>query len=519
MQSMSSQGHAQTVAQPEQELVKGLGLTSATTLVMGSMIGSGIFIVSADIARLVDSPGLLILAWVVTGFMTVSCALAYGELAAMMPKAGGQYVYLRESLGPLWGFLYGWTMFLVIQTGTIAAVGVAFGKFLGVFFPSISSTKWILHLWKAPPIHVGPMVLGNMDVGLSTQNLVAIIIVIVLTTVNVFGIKTGAVIQNVFTFAKTAALLGLVIAGVLLFRNPAAVAANFTEFWRVGVRHADLGIASPLVMVVTLLAVAQVGSLFAADAWNNVTFTAGEVQNPKRNLPLSLAVGTGTVILLYILANFAYLNVLPMRGDPHGATVLARGIQFATEDRVATAAMIAMLGAAGGGLMAVAILVSTFGCNNGLILAGARVYYAMAKDGLFFHQAAHIHPKYRTPVNALVLQAVWTSILCLSGSYGQLLDYTMFAVLVFYILTILGLFVLRRTRPHAERPYRAFGYPVLPAIYIVMAIFIEVVLLRYKPQYTWPGLIIVLLGIPVYFVWHHPKSGSSAEERDAWEER
>ena len=511
---MSSQAHAQTVPQQEQELVKGLGLTSATTLVMGSMIGSGIFIVSADIARLVDSAGLLIMAWVVTGFMTVTCALAYGELAAMMPKAGGQYVYLRESLGPLWGFLYGWTMFLVIQTGTIAAVGVAFGKFLGVFLPSVSSTNWILHLWKAPPIHVGPMVLGNMDVGLNTQNLVAIIIVVVLTTVNVFGIKTGAVIQNVFTFAKTAALLALVIAGVLLFRNPAAVAANFTDFWRLGARHADLSIASSFLLVITLVAVAQVGSLFSADAWNNVTFTAGEVKNPRRNLPLSLAVGTGTVILLYILANIAYLNLLPMRGDPHGASVLARGIQFATEDRVATAAMISILGAAGGGLMALAILISTFGCNNGLILAGARIYYAMAKDGLFFRQSAHVHPKYRTPVNALVLQAVWTSILCLSGSYGQLLDYTMFAVLVFYILTILGLFVLRRTQPHAERPYRAFGYPVLPAMYIVMAVFIEIVLLRYKPQYTWPGLIIVLVGIPVYFLTRRAGLAPQASSAD-----
>jgi APA family basic amino acid/polyamine antiporter len=497
---MSSQAHAQTIPIQEQELVKGLGLTSATTLVMGSMIGSGIFIVSADIARLVDSPGLLIVAWIVTGFMTVSCALAYGELAAMMPKAGGQYVYLRESLGPLWGFLYGWTMFLVIQTGTIAAVGMAFGKFLGVFFPAVSSTDWILHLFKAPAIHVGPMVLGNMDVGLNTQNLVAVIVVVALTIVNVFGIKTGAFIQNVFTFTKTAALLGLVAAGVLFFRNPAAVAANFTNFWALGAKHADIGITSPILLLITLIGVAQVGSLFAADAWNNVTFTAGEVKNPRRDLPISLAVGTGVVIGLYILANFSYLNLLPMRGDPHGATVIARGIQYAAEDRVATAAVISIFGAAGGGLMAAAILISTFGCNNGLILAGARIYYAMSKDGLFFKQSSHIHPKYRTPVNALVLQAVWTCILCLSGSYGQLLDYTIFAVLVFYILTILGLFVLRRTQPNAERPYRAFGYPVLPAVYVAMAIFIEVVLLRYKPQYTWPGLIIVLIGIPVYFL-------------------
>jgi APA family basic amino acid/polyamine antiporter len=510
---MSSQAHAQTVPQQEQELVKGLGLTSATTLVMGSMIGSGIFIVSADIARLVDSPGLLILAWAVTGFLTITGALAYGELAAMMPRAGGQYVYLRESLGPLWGFLYGWTLFLVIQTGTIAAVAVGFGKFLGVFFPSISSTNWIIHLWKAPPIHIGPMVLGDMHVGLNTQNLIAILTIVVLTGVNVLGIKTGAAIQNIFTFAKTAALLGLVIAGVLLFRNPAAVAANFTNFWRVGAQHASLGIASPFLLVVTLLAVAQVGSLFAADAWNNVTFTAGEVKNPKRNLPLSLALGTGVVIALYILANFAYMYVLPMHGDPQGTTVMARGIQYAVEDRVGTAAMIAMLGAAGGALMAVAILVSTFGCNNGLILAGARVYYAMAKDGLFFRHAAHIHPRYRTPVYALVVQAIWTCILCLSGTYGQLLDYIIFAVLVFYILTILGLFVLRRTRPHAERPYRAIGYPVLPAIYIVMAVFIDVALLRYKPQYTWPGLIIVLLGIPVYFLTR--RAGLAPQESPA----
>jgi APA family basic amino acid/polyamine antiporter len=354
------------------------------------------------------------------------------------------------------------------------------------------------------------MVLGNMDVGLNTQNLVAVIIVVALTVVNVFGIKTGAVIQNVFTFTKTAALLGLVAAGALFFRNPAAAAANFTNFWALGAKHADIGITSPLLLLITLIGVAQVGSLFAADAWNNVTFTAGEVKNPRRDLPISLAVGTGAVIGLYILANFAYLNLLPMRGDPHGATVIARGIQYATEDRVATAAMISIFGAAGGGLMAAAILISTFGCNNGLILAGARIYYAMAKDGLFFRQSAHIHPKYRTPVNALVLQAGWTCILCLSGSYGQLLDYTIFAVLVFYILTILGLFVLRRTQPNAERPYRAFGYPVLPAIYIAMAIFIEVVLLRYKPQYTWPGLIIVLLGIPVYFVSHRANNGSSA---------
>ena len=488
----------------DQQLVKGLGLTSSTALVIGSMIGSGIFIVSADIARLTNSPALLIAAWAVTGFMTITAALSYGELAAMMPHAGGQYVYLREALGPLWGFLYGWTLFLVIQTGTIAAVGVGFGKFLGVFFPSISSSHWLIHLWKVPPIHIGPMTLGNMDVGLNTQNLVGVLMILFLTFVNVFGVKTGAIIQNIFTISKVAGLLGIVAFGLLLARNPVAVAANFHDFWRNAGPGApifsQIGIGG-LLGTIMIIGVAQVGSLFSADAWNNVTFTAGEVKNPSRNLPLSLAIGTGTVILIYIAANFVYLSALPLAGDPHGTTVLARGIQYASEDRVATAVMQVMLGPAGAYVMALAILVSTFGCNNGLILAGARVYYAMALDGLFFRKAGHLHPTYRTPVVSLIVQAIWTCILCLSGTYGQLLDYIVFAVLVFYILTIVGLFVLRRTQPDAPRPYRAFGYPVLPAIYIAMAVGIDLVLLRYKPQYTWPGLIIVLCGIPVYFLW------------------
>ena len=495
----------------EPELVKGLGLTSATTLVMGSMIGSGVFIVTADMARLLQSPALLIAAWIITAFMTIIAALSYGELAAMMPKAGGQYVYLRESLGPLWGFLYGWTLFLVIQTGTIAAVGVAFGKFLGVFFPSIAADHWIIHLWKVPPIYLGPMVLGNMDVGLNTQNLVAVLIVMGLSVVNIFGVKTGAVVQNIFTFAKIAALLGLVFLGIFLGANHTAIAANFGgNFWRnagFGTWHQiPVGIAgaSAFVGTLTVLAVAQVGSLFSADAWNNVTFTAGEVKNPSRNLPLSLALGTGSVLLIYIAANLVYLLALPLMGDPHGTTLLARGIAYAKEDRVATAVMQQMFGAAGAGLMALAVLISTFGCNNGMILSGARVYFAMARDGLFFRKAAELHPRYRTPVASLMLQGIWTCILCLSGSYGQLLDYTMFAVLVFYILTLAGLFVLRVTRPDAPRPYKAIGYPVLPAIYILMALFIDVVLLRYKPQYTWPGLVIVLLGIPVYYLWRRP---------------
>ena len=496
--------------------MKALGLTSSTMLVMGSMIGSGIFIVSAEISREVNSPALLIGAWLVTGFMTIVGALSYGELAAMMPRAGGQYVYLREALGPLWGFLYGWTLFLVIQTGTIAAVGVAFGKFLGVFFPSISSSQWILHLWKVRPIPIGPMVLGNMDVGLSTQNLVAILVVIALSVVNVFGVRTGAMIQNIFTAAKVSALAGLVLFGLFVGRNAHALAANFHgHFWDnagLGAQHAlQVGVGGPMVMVgtLTILAVAQTGSLFSADAWNNVTFTAGEVKNPKRNLPLSLAVGTGVVILLYVLCNVIYLNVLPLDGNAAGATILERGIKFATEDRVATAVMTQMLGAMGGALMAVAIMISGFGCANGLILSGARVYYAMAKDGLFFRNVAKLHPSYKTPAVSLMVQMVWTCILCISGSYSQLLDYIVFAVLVFYILTIAALFILRRTHPDADRPYRAVGYPILPAIYIVMALFIDVVLLRYKPQYTWPGLIIVLLGIPVYYLWTWRRSAAT----------
>ena len=505
---MSTETKTVSLASGDNEFVKGLGLTSATTLVMGSMIGSGIFIVSAEIARQTSSPALLIGAWLITGFMTITGALAYGELAAMMPEAGGQYVYLRESLGPLWGFLYGWTLYLVIQTGTIAAVGVACGKFLGVFYPSISSSNWILHLWKVPPIPIGPMVLGNMDVGLNTQNLVAVLVVIFLSVLNVFGVRLGAAVQNIFTFAKTAALLGLVGLGLFLGRNAQAIAANFgSNFWHnagFGALHpVQVGAGGPIALVgtITILAVAQVGSLFSADAWNNVTFTAGEVKNPQRNLPLSLAIGTGVVIFLYVMANLVYLAALPLIGDANGTTLVARGIQYASEDRVATAVMEQIFSSSGAKIMAVLILISGFGCNNGLILAGARVYYAMAKDGLFFKNAAKLHPKYHTPAHSLMMQCLWTCVLCISGSYGQLLDYIIFAVLLFYILTIVGLFVLRVKRPDVPRPYRAIGYPVLPAIYILMAVFIDIVLLRYKPQYTWPGLFIVLLGIPVYYLW------------------
>ena len=492
------------------QFVQGMGLFSATAIVMGSMIGSGIFIVSAEMSRGLGSPALLIAAWLVTALMTMIGALSYGELAAMMPKAGGQYVYLREALGPLWGFLYGWTLFLVIQTGTIAAVGVAFGKFLGVFFPSVSASNWIWHIGHVPPWHVGPMVLGNMEIGLNTANLAAIVVITLLTLLNTMGVRMGSAVQNVFTSAKVLALAAVVLVG-LVAKNATAIAANFGSGWHNfwagagwGTLHAvQVGVGGPTVYVglLAMVAAVQVGSLFSSDSWNNVTFTAGEIRDPKRNIPLSLVIGTGVVLLLYVLCNFVYLSVLPLAGDPAATTIVGRGIQFASEDRVATAVMEQAFAGSGAKLMAAVILISTFGCLNGLLMAGARVYYAMSRDGLFFKSVGRLSERSKTPVNSLWVQWAWTCLLCLSGSYNQLLDYVIFAVLVFYILTITGLFVLRRTRPNVSRPYRAFGYPVLPGLYIVMALWICVVLLRYKPQYTWPGLMIVLLGIPVYLVW------------------
>src|SRR5215831_18335160 len=450
----------------ESGLIKGLGLVDSTTLVMGSMIGSGVFIVAADISRQVQSPGLMMMTWVVTAILTLIAALSYGELAAAMPHAGGQYVYLREAFGPLAGFLFGWTMFAVIQTGTIAAVAVAFAKYTGVFVPWISAQNYLI---------------GSGKVGLTTQQLLAIVLIVFLTALNTRGIRTGATVQNVFTFAKIAGLVGLIAAGFLVGRNPLAVASNFQDFWR----SSDWSFTS-----IRLVGVAMVGSLFSSDAWNNVTFTAGEVRNPRRNLPLSLALGVAIVSGLYIACQFVYLNVLTFDQ-----------IQHAANDRVAAAAADQMFGSIGASLMATAIMISTFGCVNGLTLAGARVSYAMAKDRLFFRRAAVLDPKTNAPVFALVLQCVWSILLTLTGRYGDLLDYVIFAVLLFYILTIAGLFVLRRTRPDMERPYRAFGYPIVPAAYIVVAGVIEILLLAYKPNYTFPGLVIVLLGVPVYFVW------------------
>jgi APA family basic amino acid/polyamine antiporter len=471
-----------------QELVRGLKLLDSTTLVIGSMIGSGIFIVSADVARELRSPGLLLLTWIVGAILTMICAVCYGELAAAMPHAGGQYIYLREAFGPLAGFLYGWTLFLVIQTGTIAAVAVGFAKFFGIMVPWISSTNYLVNFGQLPL----PLTSHTFPLAVSTQQLVAILSIVFLSTINCFGIRTGAWVQNFFTVAKTAALLGLTLIGIFIGRNAEAIHANFSGFWR----NADWSFPT-----LTLVSVAMVGPLFSSDAWNNITFTGEEVQNPQRNLPLSLMLGVATVSVLYILTNVVYLSVLPMEGMAGGTTLLTRGIQFATEDRVGTAAAQMIFGSAGLWLMAIAIMISTFGCNNGMILTGARVYYAMARHRLFFPSVARVHPRYHTPVTSLIIQGVWSCVLCLSGTYSQLLDYIMFAVLLSYIFTLSGMYIIRNKRHDLDRPHTAWGYPWLPLIYIVAVGFIEINLLIYKPIYTWPGLIIALTGVPVYYFW------------------
>ena len=488
--------------QTQSGLVKGLGLFDATMIVAGSMIGSGIFIVSADISQQVKSPGLLLVIWLLSGVMTLIGALSFGELAAMMPHAGGQYVYLREALGPACGFLYGWTMLLVIQTATIAAVAIAFAKYTAVIAPWFSASHWILKIGTFGPWNFFFGQLGPYNVGLNRQNLLAILSIVLLTWVNTRGLSLGKIIQNVFTVAKIASLAGIVLLG-LFFSTVIAREANFTNFWRNG----GLSLMHPyppdqphwMIGTLTLIGVAMVGSLFSMDAWGCVTFTSSEIREPGKNLPLSLVFGTGLVVVLYTLANVAYLRVLPLEGDPNGATVLSRGIQFAADGRVATAVTNVAFGPVGAILMALAILVSCFGCNNGLILSGARIYYAMSKDGLFFKSVGKLNGKH-VPAAALVVQCIWGAVLCLSGTYGQLLDAVIFAELIFYILTLAGLFILRWKRPNAQRPYRAFGYPVLPILYFAMAGFLLVQLLRYKPQFTWPGLFIVLLGVPVYLL-------------------
>ena len=484
--------------------VKAMSLTDATMLVAGSMIGSGIFITSASMARGLPSPMWLLIAWVLSSLMTVMGALAYGELAAMYPKAGGQYVFLREAMGPLMGFLYGWTLFVVIQTGTIAAVAVAFGRFFGVLFPSVSPE---FYSW-FPRYDVCVATLGctkaadAITIGLNPQRLVALVSIAILTWINLRGVREGKIVQTTLTTVKTGALALLVILGLSLGRNPTAVAANFSG----GQFSGDWTLGYTLIVA---FGAAMVGSLFSMDAWNGVTFAAAEVKNPQRNLPLALLAGTGGVCLLYVLANVAYLNVLPYHGVAEGGTVLARGIQHATQDRVGTAAAEVIFGASGAVIVAVAILISTFGCNNGLILSGARVLFAMSEDGLFFKKAGTLNRNH-VPAFALIVQSVWTGLLCLTGTYGQLLNYVIFAALLFYVFTTAGLFILRSKRPDAPRPYRAFGYPVLPLIYIVLCCGVMVLLLLSPTTRTEAvsGLVLVLIGIPVFYLWRRAERPS-----------
>ena len=488
--------------------IRGLGLLDSTMIVAGSMIGSGIFIVSADIARQVGAPGWLLVVWIITGLLTLMAALSYGELAAMMPKAGGQYVYLREAFSPLWGFLYGWTLFLVIQTGTVAAVAVGFAKFLGVLWPKISVDNYLI-----APIRIT----SGYAISLSTAQLVGVLLIALLTFMNTRGLKLGKLVQNVFTITKTGSLIALILLGVLLGWNADAVHLNFGNLWHVAGKLQDVGrgltAALPFGLFVGIC-VAQTNSLFAADAWNNITFTAGEVKDPRRNIPLSLAFGTLLVIALYLLANVAYLVTLPIEA-----------IKTVPADRVASATVDTIFPGRGAAIMAVAIMISTFGCNNGLILAGARAYYAMARDGLFFKKSGELNHKH-VPAWGLIVQGIWAAALVLprtinkDGTFGSLyndlLTYVISAALIFYILTIAGVIVLRRKRPDDPRPYRAFGYPVVPILYILGAVVITLVLFIYQPATTWPGLVIVAIGIPVYFDWRKfgtpmPEDGSIPE--------
>ena len=460
---------------------RSLGLTDATMIVAGSMIGSGIFIVSADMLKDLGSTGWLIAAWLITGFMTLTAALSYGELSAMFPKAGGQYVYLREAYNPFIGFLYGWSFFAVIQTGTIAAVAVAFGKFLGYLVPSLGD---------------GNILVGSAEgFKITAAQMIGIVLIVFLTAINTRGIKSGKIIQTTFTTAKLLALFGLIIFG--LFAAKSAIwDANWEDAWTIK-RHVSrlpqgtaTGEWTELLGFAALgaIASAMVGSVFSSDAWNNVTFIAGEVKNPQRNIGLSLFLGTLVVTIIYVAANLMYVAVLPMQE-----------LTFAKDNRIALSVSNEIFGAIGTTILAVLIMVSTFGCNNGLILAGARVYYTMAKDGLFFKQTGTLN-KNAVPSYALWIQCAMACALCLSGQYGNLLDMVSFVVVLFYVLTIIGIFILRKKRPDAERPYKAFGYPVLPALYVLMGIAFCILLLMYQGAYPYWGLLIVLAGIPIYFV-------------------
>jgi APA family basic amino acid/polyamine antiporter len=476
-------------------LQKRVNLFDGISIVSGAMIGSGIFIVSADIARNVGSPGWLMMVWIITGIITLIGAVSYGELASMMPHVGGQYVYLKEAYHPLIGFLFGWTTFLVIECGTIAAVAVAFAKFSGVLFPWVSEKNI---LFQAGPLKI------------KSTMIVAIGMISFLTWLNTRGIVTGKTVQNFFSSTKVIALFGFIAIGFLATKNLNSWEINKEVFWKAS----QVGPGNhviPLVgfSLITAIGTALVGSLFSSDAWYSVTYLSGEVVNPKRNVPLSLFFGALIVSVMYILTNYIYIKILPLSGSPGGADVISRGIQYATDDRVATSAMSVVFGNYAAIIMAIFIMISTFGCNNGLIMTAPRVYYAMAKDGLFFRKAGELN-KNGVPGFAIVVQGVWSVLLCLSGTYGNLLDYVIFAVLIFFTLTILAIFILRVKRPDIPRPYKAIGYPVVPSIYILVTVTIMVILLIYKPDYTFPGLGIVILGIPVFYLWRkfnkNPKS-------------
>lgn len=480
-------------ASPEsRSFARGLGLFDSVMVVVGVMIGSGIFIVSAEMSREIGSAGWLLVAWTFAGVLTVAGALSYGELAAMMPQAGGMYIYLREAFSPLWGFLYGWTLCTVIQTGTIAAVAIAFARFSGVLFPWISEDHYLI-----APIHISQ----GYAVSFSTAQLVAIVLIALLTWTNSRGLEYGKIVQNTFTVAKTAALGALILLGLTLGWHASAVHDNFSHLWTArGVSPIAGGLeATTAFGLLVALCVSQTGSLFSADSWHDITFAAGEVKDPRRTLPLALAIGTITVIVLYLLANVAYLVSLPLSA-----------IQAAPSDRVATAVLRTIFPTFGAGLMAAAIMVSTIGCVNALTLAGARTYYAMSKDGLFFRGVGTLN-RARVPGTSLLIQGLWAAFLVIPRTYNastntygnlysNLLEYVISAGLIFYILTIAGIFRLRIKRPDAERPYRAFGYPWLPAIYILGATLILVMLFIYRPATTWPGLVIVILGVPIYFL-------------------
>lgn len=461
------------MSEPNVNFRRSLGLLDATMVVVGSMIGSGIFIVSADITRSVGSAGWLLLVWALTGLLTLTAALSYGELSSMYPKAGGQYVYLKESFNPLVGFLYGWSFFAVIQTGSIAAVGVAFSKFAAYLFPGLSERHILMDL-------------GFIQI--SAAQLTSILLIVFLTYINTRGVKEGKWIQTIFTLAKIAALAGLILFGFFLAARKDIILANWNSGFSLG-KLDTAGSLLPYTGLAALGAIAgsMVGSLFSSDSWNNVTFIAGEIKRPERNIGLSLFLGTLIVTAIYVAMNLMYTAVLPLHD-----------IAFAENDRVGVAASQQIFGNNGTLVIAFLLMVSTFGCDNGLILAGARVYYTMAKDGLFFRQVGLLN-KNAVPAKALWMQCIWASLLCLSGKYGELLDYVIFVVLIFYILTIIGIFRLRKRKPYLPRPYKAFGYPVLPLIYIILASSICVLLFIYKPKFTWPGLGIVLLGIPIYY--------------------